>query len=304
VILEARALNFAYGGRPVLDGLSFGVARGSLTGVLGPNGCGKSTLFKILATLLRPVSGSALVAGLDTAEAPAAVRRSIGVVFQASSLDPRLTVEENLAAQAALYGLSGGLRRERIGEAVTRFDLGGFLRREASTLSGGERRRVEIAKALLHRPAVLLLDEASAGLDPGARRALLELLGELTGANGVTVLFTTHLMEEAAAAGHLLLLSGGRLVKEGSPAELAASLEGDVVVLRAESSAELGALIGARFGVTPRRFGSAWIVNIAQGHRFLSQVMDAFPGAIAEAAVHKPTLEDVFLHYAGVPLDA
>ncbi|MGH9662336.1 MAG: ATP-binding cassette domain-containing protein, partial [Bryobacteraceae bacterium] len=278
------------------------VGEARIFGLLGPNGGGKSTLFRILSTLMRPSSGEARIAGFDVARDPSAVRRKIGVVFQTQSLDRQLTVEENLRAQGHLHGLSGSRLRERIGEVTARLGIGARAADVVDSLSGGLKRRVEIAKALLHRPAVVLMDEASTGLDPGARRELWQYIAELRSAEGVTVVLTSHILDEADKCDRLLLLHQGRAVAEGTPAELKARIGGDVVVLETADAAGLARQIAARFGIEPASSNGAVRVEIGNGHRFITEVVEAFPGSIDSVALHKPTLEDVFLRETGASL--
>lgn len=299
MIILVENLSHQYGSRRALAGVSFEVREREIFGLLGPNGGGKSTLFRILATLMTPSGGRALVAGFDVERQPAQVRRQIGVVFQSQSLDRKLTVEENLRSQGHLYGMSGAALRRRIGEVMGRLGLADRRKDLVETLSGGLRRRVEIAKGLLHGPAVLLMDEPSTGLDPGARRELWQYLEELRDQEGITVLLTTHLLDEADRCARLLLLHQGRVVAAGSPAELKARIGGDVVVLEA---ADVTAL-QARLGVPSTIVNGALRVEIGNGHRFIAQVMEAFPGAVHSVALHKPTLEDVFLDETGALIE-
>jgi ABC-2 type transport system ATP-binding protein len=301
-MLDIRGLRFRYGAREALRGVDFSVAPGELFGVLGPNGSGKSTLFQILATLLPLIEGTVLIGGHSLAAAPRAARRCLGVVFQSSSLDLRLTVEENLLLQAALYGLRGGERRRRAEEALDRFALRERRQDLARTLSGGMRRRVEIAKALLHRPQLLLLDEASTGLDPRARRELLELLERLRREEGLTTLFTTHLLDEADAASRVLLLHEGRAVLLGEPERLKAEVGGDVVVFQGVSQ-ENAARLRERFPGNWMERDGQWRVEVPEGPRFLAQAFEAFPGLAESAGIHKPTLEDVYLRATGEAWD-
>ncbi len=228
--VDVRDLTFAYPGRTALDGVTFAVEAGTLFGFLGPNGGGKTTLFRILATLLPAAAGTVTIFGHRLPAEAAAVRRRLGVVFQSPSLDLQLTVAENLTHQGHLYGLSGRELAGRIDDALERLGLADRRRERGASLSGGLRRRAEIAKALLHRPDLLLLDEPSTGLDPGARRELWGTLGELR-SSGMTVLLTTHYIEEAGRADRLLLLDRGRIVTGGSPRELEEEIGGDVVSL-------------------------------------------------------------------------
>jgi ABC-2 type transport system ATP-binding protein len=243
------------------------------------------------------------VAGRDVAREPAEVRRRCGVVFQSQSLDRHLTVEENLRAQGHLHGLAGAALRDRMREAVERLGLADRLRDLVAALSGGLKRRVEIAKALLHRPEVLLMDEASTGLDPGARRELWRYVDELRGAHGVTILLTTHVLDEADRCDRLALLHLGRIVAAGRPAELKARIGGDVVVLETGDPGALAPRIAARFGAAPAVVNGELRVEIANGHRFITEVVEAFPGAIDSVGLHKPTLEDVFVHETGARIE-
>lgn len=306
MIVTTDNLMHAYGGTPVLRGLSFQVPRGAAFGILGPNGCGKSTLFRILATLLRPDGGSAAVDGLPTSGRTSAVRRKLGVIFQSTTLDGRLSVEENLVAHGHLYGLSGARLRARVDALLNEFDLAARRSDRTSVLSGGLRRRVEIARALLHEPPVLLMDEASTGLDPAARRALWSALHRLRQERGLTVLFTTHLMDEAENASTLLMMSEGRALAEDTPAALKARVGGDVVVFQPAPALTAEALAGSLAGVFDLNFQALdgeVRVETAAGHRFLAEAMEALPGQIHAAALHRPTLEDVFVHIAGRTLE-
>jgi ABC-2 type transport system ATP-binding protein len=302
MIVSVSELTHHYGERTALDKISFAVPEGRIFALLGPNGGGKSTLFRILSTVMAPSAGTASVAGFDVAKHPSEVRRQIGVVFQSQSLDRKLTVGENLRAQGYFYGLSGVSLRNRIGEVSTRLHLDSRIDDVVETLSGGLRRRVEIAKALLHRPRLLLMDEPSTGLDPAARRELWQYIADLRSLEHATIMITTHILEEADRADELVLLHQGRIVAAGTPAELKARVGGDVVVLEAADPAALEAGIASRFGVHAVASGSSLRVEIGNGHRFIAEVVEAFPGAIQSVALHKPTLEDVFLDETGATL--
>jgi ABC-2 type transport system ATP-binding protein len=300
VIVSAENITHRYNSRTALSALSFQVKEGEVFGVLGPNGGGKSTLFRILTTMMTPSEGRAAIAGFDVERQPQEVRRRIGVVFQTQSLDKKLTVRENLTGQGHLFGLSGAPLRRRIDEVIERLGLAARRDDMVQTLSGGLRQRVEIAKALLHEPTVLLMDEPSTGLDPGARRELSQYIEELRSKHGVTVLLTTHILDDAERCDRLLLLHQGRLVAEGSPAELKARVGGDVFEVGDAKMMEQR--LANRFGVTPLLMDGAVRVEIANGHRFVTEVVEAFPGAIHSIALHKPTLEDVFLDETGASI--
>jgi ABC-2 type transport system ATP-binding protein len=302
VIISVEKLSHHYGSRTALDEVTFGAAEREVFGLLGPNGSGKSTLFRILATMMAPSGGTARVVGFDVIREAQQVRRSIGVVFQSQSLDRKLTVAENLRAQGHLYGLSGAHLGRRMAEVMERLRLADRARDLVQTLSGGLRRRVEIAKALLHSPKVLLMDEPSAGLDPGARRELWDYVAELRAEQGVTVLLTTHILDEAERCDHILLLHQGKKVAEGTPQELKARVSGDVVALEADDPAAVQRLIGERFGLQPAVAGGLVRVEIPDGHKFIAAVVEALPGRIRSVALHKPTLEDVFLDETGASI--
>ena len=305
-MILAENLSHQYGSRLALSNVNFEVKAGEIFGLLGPNGGGKSTLFRILSTMMSPTGGRAEVAGHDVARDPAAVRRSIGVVFQTQSLDKALTVAENLRAQGHLHGLSGPKLRDRMQQVMERLGLADRRNDIVETLSGGLKRRVEIAKGLLHRPVVLLMDEASTGLDPGARRELWQYVEELRSREGVTILLTTHILDEADRCDRLALLHQGCVVAEGTPAHLRSGIGGDVVVLEAAETADAAALasrIETRFGLKPVVVDGVLRVEIANGHRFITEVVEAFPGAIDSVGLHKPTLEDVFVRETGASIE-
>jgi len=299
-VIQIAAIGHQYDSRVALQDVSFEVGEAEIFGLLGPNGSGKTTLFRILSTLMLPSSGRALIMGFDTARQPNQVRRCIGVVFQAESVDVKLSAAENLWHQGHLYGLRGSALQARIREMLGRVALGDRAGDKVETFSGGMQRRVELAKGLLHHPSVLLLDEPSTGLDPGARRDLWLYLRKLREEEHITIIVTTHLMEEAEYCDRLAILSNGKLVALGTPAELKREIGGDVVLLEAAADADaLAARIGQRFGVTPAVMDGKVRLEIGQGHRFVTDVVEAFPGEIQSVSVSKPTLEDVFIDRTG-----
>jgi ABC-2 type transport system ATP-binding protein len=302
-VIDVQNLTHRYGDRVALSNISFEVKKGEIFGLLGPNGGGKSTLFRILSTMMVPTEGRAILAGHDVVREPAAVRRRIGVVFQTQSLDKALTVEENLRAQGHLHGLSGAVLRERMEGAMKRLGIDDRRKDLVETLSGGLRRRVEIAKALLHRPEVLLMDEASTGLDPAARRDLSRHVEDLRQSEGVTILLTTHILEEADRCDRLVLLHKGDIVAQGSPDALRSAIGGDVVVLESPDPEALASSIRERFRLqTSVREGEVR-VEIQNGHRFIAEVVEAFPGSVTSVGLHKPTLEDVFVSKTGASIE-
>jgi ABC-2 type transport system ATP-binding protein len=296
------SLTHDYGSRLALDHLSFSVAPAQIFGLLGPNGSGKTTLFRILSTLMIPSSGVATIRGFNVAKEPAQVRQQTGIVFQSRSLDIKLTVEENLRHAGHLYGLSGKHLRTRIADVLERVALTDRAKDYVETLSGGMQRRVELAKGLIHSPAVLLLDEPTTGLDPGARLDLWQYLRMLRDQEGVTVLVTTHMMEEAEYCDRLAILSEGKLVALGSPEELKSTIGGDVVLFETESenaAQSLAARMSGRFEVAPTVLGNTVRLERENGHRFLTAVLDAFPGEVRGVSVSRPRLEDVFIQRTG-----
>lgn len=297
-VVRVDDISFQYGERRALDQVRFQVAPGEIFGLLGPNGGGKTTLFRLLCTLLPVQQGRAEIAGFSVEHAPAEVRRAIGVTFQSPSLDSKLTVRENLRAQAMLYGLRGRLREERIGAASESLGIRDRWGDRAETLSGGLKRRVEIAKGLLHEPRVLLLDEPSTGLDPGARHDLWQLLARLS-QQGMTILVTTHLMEEAERCDQLGILHQGRLVALGSPSGLRESLGGECLSLRGRDLPALRARIQDRFAVEGRVVGESLRFEHPGGARLLAEITEAFGPEIESATIGKPTLEDVFISRTG-----
>jgi ABC-2 type transport system ATP-binding protein len=289
-----------YENRSALNGVSFDVRPAELFGLLGPNGSGKTTLFRILSTLMVPTAGRAVVMGCDASEDAARLRRQIGVVFQAQSVDPKLTAYENLWHQGHLYGLRGTGLKARISEMLTRVGLADRAEERVATFSGGMQRRIELAKGLLHRPGVLLLDEPTTGLDPGARRDLWQYLQTLRDQEHVSVLVTTHLMEEAERCDRLAILNEGNLVALGTPAELKSEIGGDVVLLEAaHDAARLADNIRARFHVQTTVIDNQVRMEREGGHRFVTDVVEAFPGEIQAISVSKPALEDVFIRRTG-----
>ena len=295
-------LTHNYGDRLALDRLTFQVKPAEIFGLLGPNGSGKTTLFRILSTLMVPTGGNAYLQEFDAAREPNKVRQQIGIVFQARSLDIKLTVQENLKHQGHLYGLKSAQLKHRIHEVLSRVGLLDRAKDTVETLSGGMQRRVELAKGLIHSPSVLLLDEPSTGLDPGARRDVWQYLRMLRDEEGVSVLVTTHLMEEAEHCDRLAILSEGKLVALGSPFELKSQIGGDMVLFEAASAAnaqELSVKIANRFIVSPTVLGNTVRLEREQGHKFVTEVVEAFPGLVEGISVAKPSLEDVFIQRTG-----
>lgn len=299
-VISVQNLVHRYESRTALNGISFEVRSAELFGLLGPNGSGKTTLFRILSTLMIPSAGHAVVLGCDVAREPSRLRNQIGVVFQAQSVDPKLTAYENLWHQGHLYGLRGSTLKKRVMEILGRVGLADRARERVETFSGGMQRRIELAKGLLHRPGVLLLDEPTTGLDPGARRDLWQYLQTLRDEEHVSVLVTTHLMEEAEKCDRLAIMNEGHLVALGTPVELKTEIGGDVILLDAtQDAALLAEQIRVRFQVAPTVLGNQVRIERENGHHFVPDLVEAFPGEIQAISVSKPALEDVFIHRTG-----
>jgi ABC-2 type transport system ATP-binding protein len=306
--VEARDLVKTYpGGVRALDGLTFSVASGSIFGLLGPNGAGKSTAVRILTTLSRPDSGTARVAGYDVLREPDRVRRAIGVVAQRSGVDREATGRENLTLQGQVYGLFGRDLRQRVSELLAGFGLADAADRIAGTYSGGMQRKLDVAMGLIHRPRVLFLDEPTTGLDPEARAELWQEIRRLSIEEGMTILLTTHYLEEAdRLAQGLAIVDQGRIVVEGSPEELKAELRGDAIhVELAETAAgdlaraALANLDGVHAIVQD---GRALHVRAERGAATLPAVLSALEAAgigVTAATIARPSLDDVYLRYAG-----
>ncbi|MBI1357912.1 MAG: ATP-binding cassette domain-containing protein [Acidobacteria bacterium] len=297
--VEVRDLTFRYGDRVALNGVSFAVGQGEIFGLLGPNGGGKTTLFRILSTLLSPAAGQARIFGLDVSAEPLEVRRRIGVVFQNQSLDRRLSVQENLECQGRLYGLTGAALKDRIGDALARTKLTDRRGDKVDTLSGGLRRRVELAKGLLHQPQLLLLDEPSTGVDPAVRLDFWEHLQRLRSESGATILLTTHLLEEADKCDRLAILDRGSIVATGTPAELKEGIGGDVITLTAPDLEAVRESLAARLGVSGQVVDGAVRFEHPRGAEAVAGLMHALPTSVQSISVAKPTLEDVFIAATG-----
>ena len=306
--IEARELVKTYGGKVrALDGLSFTVEAGAVFALLGPNGAGKSTTIKILNTLSRPDSGSALVAGFDVLKEPERVRRAIGCVAQKSGVDPEATGRENLTLQGRIHGLRGQTLKSHVDELLNRFRLTEAADLVARTYSGGMQRKLDIAMGLVHRPRVLFLDEPTTGLDPEARAGLWDDISRLANEDGITVLLTTHYLEEAdQLARRLAIVDRGKLVVEGAPDQLKGELLGDAIHIEfasAEAESNVRGALNLLDGL------SEIVVDGHSLHARAAQGATAVPGMlaalesnglkVASVKVARPSLDDVYLHYTG-----
>ncbi len=300
--IDVRGLVVRFGDVEALRGLDLRVPRGARFGLLGPNGAGKTTTVGVLTTLVRPQEGTALLLGSDVRAEPERVRRAVGVVFQESTLDPELTGREHLDLYARLYHLEA--RRRRVDEMLALVGLSERADEPVRRLSGGLRRRLEIARGLLHEPQVLFLDEPTLGLDVAARAAVWDHLRRLAGRDGTTIFLTTHSMEEAdTLCEEIAIVDRGRRVAAGAPEALKAALGGDVVRLRlqrAEGAAErLKQVQGVR-DVEREDVAPDLRITVSDGPRRLVDLIEAArPFGVLEVAMQRPTLEHVFLHHTG-----
>ena len=298
--VEVRDVVFRYDDKAALAGISFDVPSASIFGLLGPNGSGKTTLFRILSTLLVPEDGSIKIFGIDVVKQPLEARKQIGVVFQSQSLDNRLTVQENLVHQGHMYGMRGEILSQRIDEVLERVRLTDRRKERIATLSGGLRRRADLAKGLLHSPRLLLLDEPSTGVDPNARLAFWQYLEELRASESVTVLLTTHLMDEASGCDHLVILDEGHLIREGTPSELTSEVGGEVVVLVTSTPAEIISVLNQQFSVQDVNVdGNVIRFEHPEAAKWAVKLMHGFEDSIESVKISKPSLEDVFIHHTG-----
>jgi ABC-2 type transport system ATP-binding protein len=306
-MIEATGLTKRYGDVQALDGLTFSVAPGTIFGLLGPNGAGKSTAVKVLTTLARADGGEARVAGFDVAADAAKVRRSIGVVAQKSGVDVELTGRENVVLQGRLQGLRGRDLAQRADKLLTDFGLGDAARRIAKGYSGGMQRRLDIAMGLVHRPKVLFLDEPTTGLDPEVRAAMWAEIARLKEEEGLTILLTTHYLEEAdRLASALAIVDRGTVVAQGAPDELKANLEGDALHVELGDVSVNGNVASALAPVGGLREvqvdGRSLHARADDGARAVPAVLAALDShaiEVASVTVARPSLDDVYLRFAG-----
>lgn len=297
--IEISHLAHRYGEHVAIHDLSFTVTAGEIFVLLGPNGSGKTTLFRVLSTLIPPQAGDVTVLGHNLRERPEAVRRLLGVVFQAPSVDKKLTVLENIIHYGRLYGVGGRELKSRADEMLARLGLADRRKSLVETLSGGLRRRVELAQGMLHRPRLLLLDEPSTGLDPGARSDVWQYLEQIRADDGVTVVLTTHLLDEAARADRIAIMHQGTLAALDTPEALQSAVGGDAITIRTAEPDVLAADIGGQFGCQPMVVDGSVRLEQPDGHQWISRLVEAFPDRIDAITLGKPTLEDVFIHTTG-----
>jgi ABC-2 type transport system ATP-binding protein len=297
--IEVVDLTKKFGALTAVDGISFQVEDGEVFGFLGPNGAGKTTTINVLCTLMRPTTGKATVAGYDVASQRNAVRQSIGLVFQDPSLDDQLTAHENLQFHGHLYNVPGRERARRIEEVLRVVEL--WDRRDAvvRTFSGGMKRRLEIARGILHHPRVLFLDEPTLGLDPQTREHVWEYILELQRAHEITVFMTTHYMEEAEHCDRIAIIDQGKIVALDTPDALKRMVGVDIVTLQTEDSERAAHDIQERYGLQPQRDDTRIRLEVEAGAEFIPRLVRELGVNVKSVDLHRPTLDDVFLKLTG-----
>jgi ABC-2 type transport system ATP-binding protein len=303
-IIEVKGLTKRFGSLEAVHGVSFEVEQGEVFGLLGPNGAGKTTTLSMLSTILEITSGTAVVNGFDVAKQPSQVRRSIGIVFQEPSIDDRLTGRENLEMHANLYAVPGSEKAKRIEELLKLVELEDRADSLMRTYSGGMRRRLEIARGLIHRPKVLFLDEPTLGLDPQTREHIWDYIVELSKRENITMMLTTHYMEEAdKLCDRIAIIDYGKIIALDEPKQLKGDLEGDIITVKTEMVEELSRKLNETDLVKnmKKQKGELKLI-VKDGEKIVPRVMEiaASSGIHVESmSIHEPTLEDVFLHYTG-----
>ncbi len=297
--VDIAHLSHRYGEHEAIRDLTLSIAEREVFAILGPNGSGKTTLFRVLSTLIPIQQGEVSIFGYDLRRDASAIRAQLGVVFQAPSIDKKLTVIENVIHHGRLYGLSGRDLHARADEMLARLGLADRRRDLVEKLSGGLRRRVELATGMLHRPRLLLLDEPSTGLDPGARSDLWQYLEQVRDSDGVTVVVTTHLLDEAERADRIAIMHKGQLSALDTPSALQAAVGGDAITIRCKDPGGLADEIHKQFNVPAMVVDGSVRLEQPNGHQWIPRLVEAFPDRTESITLGKPTLEDVFIHFTG-----
>src|SRR5216683_2101466 len=298
-VIEARGLVKKYGQLEAVRGIDLEVKQGEIFGFLGHNGAGKSTTISMLCTLLRPTAGSAKVAGIDVVHDPARVRQRIGLVFQDPSLDDQLTGRENLEFHAFIYSVPASERTRRIEEMLALLQLSDRAGSQVRTYSGGMKRRLEIARGMLHQPQILFLDEPTLGLDPQTRQSIWTHLNELRDKKGITIFMTTHYMDEAEYCDRIAIIDRGQIVALGTPDELKAMVGGDVVTITSSTPDEAAKEIEGMLGVTPVRDDGSLRMEVPDGKVFVPRLVRELTAPVDTVTLRRPSLDDVFLKLTG-----
>jgi ABC-2 type transport system ATP-binding protein len=300
--IEVDALAKTYGEVEAVRGVSFTVARGEVFGFLGPNGAGKTTTINMLCTLARPTSGTARVSGFDVARERDDVRRHIGLVFQDPTLDGYLTAEQNLRLHAELYSIDPAVIPARMRQMLEMVDLWDRRDQPVQTYSGGMRRRLEIARGLLHSPRVLFLDEPTIGLDPQTRSSIWRYIRALQEKEGTTIFMTTHYMDEAELCDRIAIMDRGEIVVLDTPEALKAGVEADRVVIGTTDDDAALAALSDRFDIDATVVEGAVTFHVASGEAFVPRLFAGLGVGITSVSVARPTLDDVFMRYTGLTI--
>ncbi|MBI4181053.1 MAG: ATP-binding cassette domain-containing protein [Chloroflexi bacterium] len=298
-IIEVEELSKNFGQLAAVDKVSFQIDEGEIFGFLGPNGAGKTTTINMLCTLLMPSSGKAIVNGYDVVKQRSEVRRSIGLVFQEPTLDEYLTAEQNLRFHAYAYKVPKEEREKRITELLELVELSDRRKSRVRTFSGGMKRRLEIARGLLHSPRVLFLDEPTLGLDPQNRRHIWDYILALRQQNNLTIFLTTHYMDEAENSNRISIIDQGHIIALDTPDKLKDNLGGDMVTLKAEDNNSAALELKEKYGLSPAIQNGTITFSVPQGEKFLPKLMDNFQSHLLSISVRRPTLDDVFLKLTG-----
>ena len=298
-VIQASGLVKRYGELEAVRGIDLEVHAGEIFGFLGPNGAGKSTTISILCTLLSPTAGTASVAGIDVVHDPAGVRQRIGLVFQDPSLDDQLTGRENLEFHAFIYSVPAAQRRQRIDEMLALLQLTDRASSQVKTYSGGMKRRLEIARGMLHQPQILFLDEPTLGLDPQTRQSIWAHLNELRSGKGITIFMTTHYMDEAEYCDRIAIIDRGTIVAMGTPDELKAMVGGDVVTITSSQPDAAAREIEQLLGVTPLRENGTLRMEVPDGKAFVPRLVRELMAPVDTVSLRRPSLDDVFLKLTG-----
>jgi ABC-2 type transport system ATP-binding protein len=282
-----------------VQGIDFSVYQGEIFGFLGPNGAGKTTTIKMLCTLLRPTSGEALVGGWSILKDPMKVRKAIGIIFQEPTLDDRLTAYENLKFHGYLYGLKGEFLQKQIDRMLELVELSDKRNSLVKTFSGGMKRRLEIARGLLHTPKILFLDEPTLGLDPQTRLHIWNYLTTLKKERGISLFLTTHYLDEAENCGRIAIIDHGKIVALDTPGKLKSQVQGEMVTLKTKNNVEALAFLKKELGVTPITDGDEIRVEMQEAEKWLPKLLREIPVEVESLNLHRPTLEDVFIKLTG-----
>jgi ABC-2 type transport system ATP-binding protein len=298
-MIQVENLCKHFNGLKAVDGITFSVEKGEIFGFLGPNGAGKTTTINVLCTLMRPTSGTAYINGFQVTEDPNNVRKSIGLIFQEPSLDEKLTAEENLDFHGMIYDIPRDTREERKKELLEMVELYDRRKDAVKTYSGGMKRRLEIARGLLHQPRILFLDEPTLGLDPQTRNHIWNYIHHLRDEKGITIFMTTHYMDEAENCDRIGIIDYGKIVAMDTPDNLKTSVGGDIITLRTANDEMAEEEIGEKYHLSVRRDEKGIHLEVEDGEEFIPQFISSFSTQINSINLRRPTLDDVFLKLTG-----